>query len=88
MANLNKEQLVDLLRHYKVQNPVKFVQKYGNVTPEEAVEKLHSTPRFNKVLGVSVELKAKEVKPVEQEFVDAPQEEKVKRTRKVKDVQS
>lgn len=88
---------LELLRQYKQQNPKKFIQKYGDVTPEEAAAKL--TPNKPFVTG-GVKMEFAEKKEKEMEFGATPEqiidpvggvvaqaiEEKPKRTRKAKEV--
>lgn len=88
---------VELLRSYKAQNPRKFILKFGDVTPEEAAEKLKPSMPFH-TGAVKVEITGKEEVEVgfkevevatETEFNlgELPAEaveEKPKKTRKVK----
>lgn len=73
---MNYEKALNLLRVYQVQNPNKYIQKYGNVMPEEAASKLAGIPSApTGILGVQVEVKDKEAPTaVEMEFAP-PKEE-------------
>jgi hypothetical protein len=62
---MNEQQKVEFLRRYKLQNPRKYAQKYGDVPPEEAVPLLKFSGPFD--LG-SVKVQMGEVKEVEMEF--------------------
>lgn len=87
---------LELLRNYKLQNPAKYLHKYGDVTPEEALKKLKPNNPFN-LGGVKFEISEKKEK--EMDFLEvkapeimvtepAPQEapEAPKKTRKSKKV--
>jgi hypothetical protein len=59
---------VDLLRGYKLQNPIKYIQKFGDVPPEEAVLK-SSNPFFTGAMKVDIGEKTE----IEQKFVEPSQ---------------
>jgi hypothetical protein len=93
---MNYQQTLELLRKYQVANPVKYKQKYGDVMPEIAAEKVMGMPSAPAgILGVKIEVKSKEEpKAVEMQFTEpapivavnttAPVPEKPKRGRKPK----
>lgn len=56
---------IQLLRNYKAQNPRKYFQKYGDLLPEEAVQKLKVAPVFPEG---PVKVVIGEKKEVEMEF--------------------
>jgi hypothetical protein len=60
---------IQLLRNYKAQNPRKYFQKYGDLLPEEAVQKLKVAPVYPSG-PVKVEIGVK--KEVEMEFKPEP----------------
>jgi hypothetical protein len=59
---------LDLLRNYKAQNPKKYVQKFGDVPPEEAVLK-SGNPFFTSTVKVDIGEKTE----IEQKFVEPVQ---------------
>ena len=63
---------LELLRNYKLQNPAKYLHKYGNVTPEEALKKLKPNKPFN-LGGVKFEISEKKEKEMDFLEVKAPE---------------
>jgi len=64
---MNFEQRVEFLRRYQAHNPRKYIQKYGDVPPEIAADKLIvSPPAFGG--STTVEIKSEVPKAVEMAF--------------------
>lgn len=89
VSKMNQQQKLEWLHAYKRQNPAKYVQKFGDVSPDEALKKVKPTFSFGNVLGVKVDVQEKEKVIVTPEFTETPlaktepvEEAKPKRGRK------
>lgn len=75
---------IELLRAYKLQNPAKYLQKFGDKSPEEAAGQVVLGKPASTVLGVKVDFGEKKEK--ELDFLPTPPViEVVKRKPKIKE---
>lgn len=76
---------VELLRAYKLQNPAKYLQKFGDKSPEEAAGQVVLGKPASTALGVKVDFGEKKEKELDFLPVTPPVIEVVKRKPKIKE---